>query len=87
MYIHDASGHVMSHDAHMIGVGEFPNKFKVLSAVDVSVPHELEVVFVHLVLDHGRHRVIKEVTSLAPLYQSLGRREMEGEEGREMVRE
>ena len=76
IHVHDISGHVMSHDAHMIGVGEFSDKVKVLSAVDVSVPHELEVVLVHLVLDHGRHRVIKEMTSLAPLHQSLGRREM-----------
>ena len=61
-------GHVTSHDTHMISICQFPDKVKVLSAVDVSVSHELEVVLVHLVLDHGWHRVIEQMTTLTFLY-------------------
>ena len=60
-----------SHDSHMIDVGEFSDEFEVLGTVDISVSHELKVVFIDLVLDDSRHRVVKEVSPLSLLDQSL----------------
>ena len=60
-----------SHDSHMIDVGEFSDEFEVLWTVDISVSHELKVVFIDLVLDDSRHRVVKEVSPLSLLDQSL----------------
>ena len=74
-------GHMMSHDTHMIGIGQVSDKLKVLCAVDVPVPHELEVVLIDLVLDDSWHRVHEEVSTLPFLDQSLG--EGGREEGRE----
>ena len=58
-------------DPHIIGVDQFADKVKVLGAVDVSVPHELEIVFVHLVLDGSWHRVVKEMPLFSLLHQRL----------------
>lgn len=62
---------------HRVAECESVYEVKVVVTIDVSVAHELEVLFIHTALDVSWHGVREHVTSLPFLHQCL-----EGQGGR-----